>query len=223
VPSGSPDGASSRATARGPAGIYAYFVVESYAARPVDNSQSNIDTYFAGLYASLLDNPAIAGLDMRVHWATLNPNDPATSAAPYVWNSLDLAFAAVAAWNAAHPTSPPKTIQLNIVPGFESPAWIFDRMASCDPPDSSLSPDGGTPFVSAPPASPPLGQSCDYSYFIEVEGTAPPYVSRRLTMPWSQRYLGYWRAFLTVLAARYGDNPALVSIAVGGPAHRQPR
>src|SRR5450432_1098290 len=202
--SGSP-GAPALATARGPAGIYAYFVVESYAARPADKSESHLDTYFAGLYASLLDNPTIAGLDMRAHWATLNPGDPATSATPYVWDSLDLAFGAVAAWNAAHPTSPPKTIQLNLVPGFESPAWIFDHMASCDPPDPALSPDGGTPFVPAPPASPPPGQPCDYSYFVEVEGSAPP-------------YFGYWRTFLTVVAARYGDNPALVSIAVGGPA-----
>jgi hypothetical protein len=205
------------ATARGPAGIYAYFVVESYAARPADKSQSNLDAYFAGLYASLLDNPAIAGLDMRAHWATLNPNDPASAAAPYVWDSLDLAFAAVAAWNAAHPTSPPKTVQLNLVPGFESPAWIFDHMASCDPPDPALSPDGGTPFVPAPPASPPPGQPCDYSYFVEVEGSAPPYFSQRLPMPWSHTYIGYWRTFLTAVAARYGDNPALVSIAVGGP------
>ncbi len=48
--SGTPDATSSRATARGPAGIYAYFVVESYAARPADKTQSNLDAYFAGLY-----------------------------------------------------------------------------------------------------------------------------------------------------------------------------
>jgi hypothetical protein len=210
------DGAP-HASARGPAGVYAYFDTEAWFKRAAAQSQSNVDAYFAGMYASLLDNPAVAGLDMRVHWATLNPNDPATSPAPYAWDPLDLAFAAVGRWNAAHPGLSPKNIHLNIVPGFEAPDWIFDHMASCDPPDASLSPDGGTPFVPAPPATPPPGQPCDYSYFLEVEGTHAPYVSRRLPMPWSQTYVDDWRAFLVALAARYGSNPAFVSIAVGGP------
>lgn len=182
-------------------------------ARPVDQSQTNIDAYLAGLYASLVANPAIAGLDMNVHWATLNPNDPSTSTTPYDWDVLDLAFAAVDAWNTGHPASQAKTIQLNIVPGFESPSFIFDHMASCDPPFA----DGGTPFVPAPAASPPRGQPCDYSYFLQTEGTPQPYPSLRLPMPWSQTYVGYWRTFLTALAARYGDNPALVSVPIGGP------
>ncbi len=207
----------SHGQARGPIGVYAYFSVEEYAGRPVDQSQTNIDAYFAGMYASLLDNPAISGLDMRVHWATLNPNDPATSTAPYVWDPLDLAFAAVGSWNAAHTGLPPKTIQLNIIPGFESPAWIFDHMVSCDPPDSSPTADGGAPFVPAPPASPPPGQPCDYSYFLDIEGKAAPYVSRRLPMPWSQTYVDDWRGFLVALAARYGNDSAFVSIAIGGP------
>jgi hypothetical protein len=205
-------GAAPTAAVRGPSGIYAYVVVESFMARPADQSPGNVDAYLSGLYASLLANPAIAGLDMRIHWATLNPNDPAASATPYAWDALDLAFAAVAAWNTAHAQSP-KTIQLNIVPGFESPSWIFDSMTSCDPPLSA----GSAPFATPPPASPPPGQACDYSYFLQTEGTAQPYPSLRLPMPWSQPYVGFWRTFLEALAARYGKNPALVSIAIGGP------
>jgi hypothetical protein len=206
------DAAPPLAPVRGPAGIYAYVVVESYVGRPADQSQSNIDAYLAGLYASLLANPAIAGLDMRLHWATLNPNDPSTSSTPYSWDALDLAFAAAAAWNGAHPASP-KTIQLNIVPGLESPAWIFDSLTSCDPPLA----DAGAPFATPPPASPPPGQACDYSYFLQTEGTPKPYPSLRLPMPWSPAYVAAWRTFLEALAARYGNDPALVSIAIGGP------
>jgi len=198
-------------SARGPAGIYAYVVVEDYMARPADQSQSNVDAYLSGIYASLLANPAVAGLDMRVHWATLNPEDPATSS-PYAWDSLDLAFAAVAQWNADNPTARPKNIHLNLIPGFESPAWLFDHMTSCDPPVVPT-----TPFVPPGPASPSGAQPCDYSYFLETEGVAPPYASRPLPMPWSPTYVAYWRGFLGAVAARYGKNPTFVSIAIGGP------
>ena len=36
-------------------------------------------------------------------------------------------------------------------------------------------------------------------------------------MPWDPLYKSSWRAFLTVLAARYESNPAFVSISVAGP------
>ena len=36
-------------------------------------------------------------------------------------------------------------------------------------------------------------------------------------LPWNPTYKSAWRTFLTALAARYGSNPAFVSIAVAGP------
>jgi hypothetical protein len=36
-------------------------------------------------------------------------------------------------------------------------------------------------------------------------------------MPWNPVYKNSWRTFLTALAARYGSNPAFVSISVAGP------
>jgi uncharacterized protein (TIGR03437 family) len=36
-------------------------------------------------------------------------------------------------------------------------------------------------------------------------------------LPWDATYKSSWRTFLTALAARYGSNPAFVSIAVAGP------
>ena len=36
-------------------------------------------------------------------------------------------------------------------------------------------------------------------------------------MPWNPLYKSSWRTFLTALAARYGSNPAFVSISVAGP------
>jgi uncharacterized protein (TIGR03437 family) len=44
----------------------------------------------------------------------------------------------------------------------------------------------------------------------EADGTEFP-------LPWNPVYKSSWKAFLTALAARYGSNPAFVSIGVGGP------
>jgi uncharacterized protein (TIGR03437 family) len=41
--------------------------------------------------------------------------------------------------------------------------------------------------------------------------------STELPLPWDPTYKSSWKTFLTVLAARYGSNPAFVSIAVAGP------
>jgi hypothetical protein len=41
--------------------------------------------------------------------------------------------------------------------------------------------------------------------------------STSLPLPWNPVYKSAWQTFLMALAARYGSNPAFVSIAVGGP------
>lgn len=41
--------------------------------------------------------------------------------------------------------------------------------------------------------------------------------STELPLPWNPSYKSSWQTFLTALAARYGANPAFVSIAVAGP------
>ena len=47
-------------------------------------------------------------------------------------------------------------------------------------------------------------------YQENADGTALP-------LPWNPFYKSAWQTFLTALAARYGSNPAFVSIAVAGP------
>ena len=92
---------------------------------------AQLDAYFNSLYQDLLGNPAISGLTLQVHWDTLNPNPPA-AANPYDWNYVDDAFAQAAAWNAKIRPSAPKTIQLIVTPGFQSPQWVLDQIPSCD-------------------------------------------------------------------------------------------
>jgi hypothetical protein len=117
---------------------------------------------------------------------------------------LDDAFTSVDQWNLAnpHPNVPlSKTIQLIVTPGLNSPKWVRDQLTSCDSLfDSTLGP---------PPAS-----SCGMATFSASKESADSTV---LPLPWDPTYQADWRTFLTALAARYGSNPDLVSIAVAGP------
>jgi hypothetical protein len=191
---------------RAPFGIYAVVPVESVVAAQLKANPSmttaQLDTYFAGFYTGLLNNPAVAGLTLQVHWDTLNPNAPA-DANPYFWDYVDDAFASVAQWNLANPYAPmpnPKTIQLIVTPGFNSPQWVRDQLTSCDG------------LFASPPVAP--GSACGLATFTAFTESGD---SDQLPMPWNATYQSDWKTFLTALAARYGTNSSLVSIAVAGP------
>ncbi|MGO9262578.1 MAG: hypothetical protein ACLQU1_40800, partial [Bryobacteraceae bacterium] len=188
---------------RRPRGIYAVVNVEDginqqQKANP-SITTAQLDAYFDSLYQDLLGNPAIAGLTLQVHWDTLNPNPP-TSAAPYFWNYVDDAFAQAAAWNGQNPAQAPKTTQLIVTPGFQSPQWILAQIPSCDGLFQTS--------VVTPPST--CGTATFTGYQEGGDGTVLP-------LPWNPVYKSAWQTFLTALAARYGSNPAFVSIAVAGP------
>ena len=186
-------------TPRRPRGIYAVVNVEDGVKANPSMTTAQLDAYFNNLYQGLLSNPAISGLTLQVHWDTLNPNAPG-SAAPYLWNYVDDAFGQAAAWNTQNPTQAPKTIQLIVTPGFQSPQWILNQIPSCDGLFQ-------TPVVT--PVS-TCGTATFTGYQEGGDGTVLP-------LPWNPVYKSAWQTFLTALAARYGSNPAFVSIAVDGP------
>jgi hypothetical protein len=121
--------------ARLPVGIYAVVPVENR----VSEARKNVlpvelfdpDTYLRGYFQQLLDNPAVSGLAVRVHWKSLNPGPPSNTDPKqgYDWSILQDAFKTIEAWNATHPKNP-KTIQLDITPGFFTPTWVFDQITA---------------------------------------------------------------------------------------------
>ena len=90
-----------------------------------------LNAYFDNLFQDLLNNPAISGLTLQVHWDTLNPNPP-TATNPYDWSYVDDAFNQASAWNVQNPAKLPKTIQLIVTPGFQTPQWVLDQIPTCD-------------------------------------------------------------------------------------------
>jgi hypothetical protein len=71
------------ASSRRPRGVYTLVNVEDginqeQRANPAITT-AQLDIYFNNYYQGLLNNPAIAGLTLQVHWDTLNTNPPVAS------------------------------------------------------------------------------------------------------------------------------------------------
>src|ERR1700687_1166514 len=92
---------------------------------------AQLNAYFANLYQDLLNNPAISGLTLQVHWDTLNPNPPA-AANSYDWSIVDGAFDRASAGSGQNPAGTPKTVQLIVTPGFQTPQWVLSQIPTCD-------------------------------------------------------------------------------------------
>ena len=187
--SGSTNPAAIQSGLRRPRGIYAVVRVEEYIKQFQKANSQQLDSQFDSLYQNLLSNPAIVGLTLQVQWNTLNPNPP-SSANAYDWNSVDDAFAQATAG---------KTVQLIVTPGFSSPQWALNQIPSCD-------------GLFQSPVQTPLSNCGKATFLGFTEGGGGV-----LPLPWNPFYKSAWQTFLMALAARYGENPAFVSIAVAGP------
>src|SRR5580658_5965790 len=185
---------------RRPRGIYAVVHTENLINQQASSITTvQLDAYFNSLYQDLLSDPAVSGLTLQVHWDRLNPNAPPAANA-YAWNIVDDAFNQAAAWDAQNPGQAPKTIQLIVTPGFQSPPWMLAQIPSCN--GLFQSP------VQTPPST--CGTVTFKGYNEATDGNVLP-------LPRNPFYKSSWQTILTALAARYGSNPAFVSIAVDGP------
>ncbi len=185
-----------------PRGIYAVVNVEKElanekSATPPLTTALQLNSYFDNLYKQMLADPAISGITLQVHWDTLNPNPPG-SPNSYDWTYVDLAFFRAWIWNFQNPGAAPKTIQLIVTPGFQSPDWLFDELPSCD-----LLFSGGTPPSDCGKAT--------FAGFQEAQD------HNDLPLPWNPVYKAAWRNFLKALADRYLWSPTLVAISIDGP------
>jgi hypothetical protein len=180
----------------------------------------------------LLNDPSVSGLAPAIPWNLLSVSNPGVDPlkpAPgsYMWQPLDDVFIAVSNWNSAHQGSTPKTIQLMISPGFNSPSWVIEDI-DAGAIAGGCGPDGGICtgncdglfLLSQPPSPPTFNYSkCGYTtIFWEVEGE--PQVQEPLPLPWNQTYRNDWKRFLITLNSHLQSEPSsasLVSIAIAGP------
>jgi hypothetical protein len=187
-----------------PRGIYAVVDIDSNIAE-LQSGNSSITTgqlhnYFNQLYPQLLGNPAVSGLTIQIGWSRLNPNDP-SAPQPYDWSYLDDAFTAVGVWNTQNPAAAPKTVEVQLFPGYFTPPWLLAQIPSCDG------------LFQSPPQTPPsnCGEATFAGYLEPHDGLSV------LPMPWNPVYKSAYQTFLTAFAERYLPNPTFVSMDVGGP------
>lgn len=172
--------------AREPHGIYAVIAVDEHG--PLDPAELN----------EVVSNQAITGgLDIRIAWKTVEPAKD-----KYDFSQLDRYFAAA---EANH-----KSVILGIMPGFWTPDWLMNELASCDP---YLKPGANLP---APHAVPRCGKATFYYSESTLTGNMP------LPLPWNADYNSRWHKLLGEVAKRYGAREALVSVVVAGPTAASP-
>ena len=185
---------------------------------------------------TILGNHAVSGLTVMMPWSDLNPNPPTSgqlpaplncgnlptysASDPYDWSIPDAIFCG------ASSSSPPKTVQFILTPGFYAPQWVLNQVNtnSCNGQFVFLPQPYYIPSSPAPPEPPNPTPTCHLAYFPNVEGLGTVIIDRvgqtlysPLPMPWDATYKSAWQTFLLALNARYGQNPAFVAIAVAGP------
>jgi hypothetical protein len=185
---------------RKPRGIYAVVVMDSGRAPDLK---------------ALLNNSAVSGLAIRMFWSSLQPAQD-----KFDFKTLDAAFDSA---DAVH-----KTIQLIIVPGFGTPAWVLNELSTCDSALTAPATGGGKGKadkahgknkerqVGGHPGEATSAPKCGKASFEVSEGKASGQ-TQELPLPWNPVYKRLWRAFLTEVASRYGKRDAFVSISVAGP------
>lgn len=182
------------------------------------------DAVLVGYLTTLLNNPAISGLSPQIPWYLLNPKNPGPDPSnpkpgAYTWNALDDVFTAVDNWNASHRFATPKTIQLIVSTGFNTPNWVFKDI------DNSVCGSGAgncgscdTLFMFTFPV-PVTSPQCGYTtMFWKTEGN--PVEQIPLPMPWNAVYKTDQQTFLTALNQRVqqeASSSAFVSITMSGP------
>lgn len=193
---------------RRPLGVYAKVNIEETKTqfeakntkKGITNSPDILHAEFRKLYARLLANPAISGIAVGAHWDHIEFAD-APYPLGYDWSYLDDAFAVV------NESPIPKSIQLIITPGFDSPKWLIDELPSCD---------GLFHGELVPP-------DCAKVSFEDFPEEQRDDGNIQLPLPWNTTYQNAWSDFLGHLNDRYNTDangnpkPAFVAIAVAGP------
>jgi hypothetical protein len=203
-------GLAQTAPARQPFGIYARYVPGGCLTPSDQDTNAQTDECISNAVAPLLTNAAISGIAVFVQWSELCPSVPPNSATSTNgttnWDVLDDVFGAVAAWNAANSNCPPKTVQLGIIPGFDTPQWILNQLVPCD---AMFTSNGINPNL--------VTNTCGCATFLSGEGPDPTYIPKLLPLPWNPVYTNAWANFIQAVGQRYATNPLLVTVEVAGP------
>jgi hypothetical protein len=196
---------------RQPLGIYFRMQIKQEADAQVTNS-----------VMTALSNNAVSGILAVFAWNNLSFASTNPMIASNNFQLVDDVFGTVEQWNSTNPSNP-KTIQLEITPGFSTPPWIISNLPSCDglfltnPVDGSIvdsNAQQGLFLVGVNQGF--TNTNCGCATFFESESAGQPHLAP-LPLPWNPFYKSAWQSFIQAVAAKYETNPILVSVAIDGP------
>lgn len=217
---------SAEATRQSSTAIPAYLVPEGVYA------VVNLTNYLAGFQAlygvlptdqdmkdfidELLANRDVAGIRLTLSWNSAQPNDAGHYDGPHYFTFANDVFAEAKAKS--------KTIQLDVVGGFQTPDWFFANNPSCDPLFAGQSYVPGCDWVSLTSYAEPVDEIHIVQVLTNPDNMRPvwvPEVALYFPLPWSGDYLDAWNAFIENIAGRYGPTSlyagTLASITISGP------
>lgn len=183
----------------------------------------DIDANVTNEVMAPLTNSAVSGILAVFAWKDLSTNSTADlQTVSNDFHLVDDVFGTVARWNLTN-TNSPKTIQLEITPGFTTPSWVLSNLTSCDGLFMTNPVSGSIVDSNAQQGLFLVGVNhgftntdCGCATFFESESAGKPH-SELLPLPWAPFYTNAWANFIRAVAARYETNPILVSVAVDGP------
>ncbi len=181
------------------------------------------DAQISNQVATALSNAAISGILAVVQWSNISQTIPTNSPVGTTnWRILDDVFGEVETYNSNNSTNIPKTIQLEITPGFNTPQWVFNNLSNCDAmfltnsQGSIVNTNSQGALVLVGVNTTNISTNCGCADFLESEDFANPTVIP-LPLPWNSFYTNAWATFIQAVAGRYETNPLLVSVTVAGP------
>ena len=193
-------------------GIYAIPDIDECVSNPDEVTNTATGECISNNIMNLLSNPAISGIAAFVRWNDISLTIPTNSlTGTNEWNILDDVFGAVAQWNANNPNTIPKTIQLCLLPGFWTPQWVFNNLASCD---AMFITNSQGMIIGVDPSK--VSTNCGCASFLNT-GNQPGPTTMPLPLPWNKFYKNAFTTFIQAVAQRYGTNPLLVTVSVTGP------
>ena len=123
---------------------------------------------------SMLANQSVDGISLRVSWNDVEPSD-----GTFMWTTLDSLVAQAASAN--------KVVVIRVMPGWETPAWLFSEGAQA------------------------------FSFIWDQSIWGPALCTPvSIPVPWDPIYLSKWTALIRAMGAHYDGNPAIAAVKIAG-------
>ena len=123
--------------------------------------------------SQILSNRYIDGIVLRYAWNSLEPSDGV-----FNWATVDSQIAQVKAYG--------KKVSIGVLPGFESPSWLYQEHAQ------------------------------KFNFIWDKNRDVPICSVQTIPVPWDPVFVSKWKTFIQALGQRYNSNPTVANVKITG-------